>query len=255
MYLRWFSLALLTSVTLCAIAQPTTKPATSPKAAQPPAPVLGPADTPADIERQYRERITKDRLDGVYIPKNLEEAIAELDKKIAPEMKGKIRAIPEDTVYMLLRYRLGQWMISNWSFYEGSRLSHYLRSAGVTYPDDMAEFLLIAYHRHLNNKPFSIKDASIQFRQERRAEFEKEQQSGKVIEEKSRIRPKPATSPAAGTTTAPATAKPLADPTNPPATTAPKQTTSAPPTNTTSKPTTPAPTDSKTKSTAQVKKN
>lgn len=254
MYLRWFSLALLTSVTLCAIAQPTTKPATAPKTTQPPGPILGPADTPADIERQYRERITKDRLDGVYIPKNLEEAIAELDKKIAPEMKGKIKAIPEDTVCMLLRHRLGQWMISNWSFYEGSRLSHYLRSAGVTYPDDMAEFLLIAYHRHLNNRPFSIKEASLKFRQERRAEFEKEQQSGKVLEEKSRIRPKPAT-PAAGSTTTPAPPQPPSTQTlKPSSTQTPKQTTPAP-TSTTTKPTTPAPTDSKTKSTAQVKKN
>lgn len=173
----------------------TTTPTTTHKAAPKPpakaAPQLGPADTPTDIERQYQERIVKDRLDGVYIPKNLDEAMVELDKKIGPDMQAKIRAIPQDTVCQLLHHRLGQWMIMNWSFYEGSRLAHYLRTAGVTFPDDMADFLILAYHDHLNGRPFSIKDNAVRFRKVRRAAYEEEVKDGKVLEEKVRPRPKP----------------------------------------------------------------
>jgi hypothetical protein len=151
----------------------------------------GPPDTQAEFEKEYRERITKDKLFGVYIPKNLDDAMLQLDQLISVESQKKIAALPEDTVCTLLHNRLGQWMITNWGFYGGSRISHYLRSAGVSFPDDMADFLLLAYHRKLNGKPYGIKDLAKGFRARRKQEHLEEIKEGKVIKEEKKQRPKP----------------------------------------------------------------
>lgn len=145
-----------------------------------------PPNNEEEFERQYQQRIKQDVLNGVYIPKNLDDAIAQLNKLISPESKIKIKAIPEDSVCIVLHKRLGQWMIMNWSFYDGSRLSHYLRSAGITFPDDMADFVLLAYHRHLNGKPVNIKELAVYFREKRKAEFEAEKKERQVIYQETR---------------------------------------------------------------------
>lgn len=146
----------------------------------------GPANDEKEFEKQYQERIKKDKLNGVYIPKNLDDAILQLNKIISAESQAKIKAIPEDSVCHALHSRLGQWIILNWGFYGGSRMSHYLKSAGVTFPDDMADFLLLAYHRSLNGKPVQIKELVIGFKEKRKKEFEEEKKKGKVISEETR---------------------------------------------------------------------
>lgn len=145
-----------------------------------------PPNNQEEFERQYKERITKERLFGVYIPKNLDDAIAQLDQLTSPEARNKMKAIPEDSVCLYLHGRLGQWMIVNWGFYDGSRLSHYLRSAGITYPDDMADFLILAYHRHLTGQPVVIREMATWFREKRRKSWEEEVKSGEIIHEETR---------------------------------------------------------------------
>jgi len=163
----------------------------------------GPADTEEEYQKRYQDRISKDRLHGVYIPKNLDDALAQLDKNISEESKAAIRDISEDSVCEKLHNRLGRWMITNWCFYEGSRISHYLRSAGVTYPDDMADFMIIAFHRKLNGKPVEIKALAQYYRETRKKEFQEEKKEGKVLHEEVRKR----TPPEGGTpATPPATA-------------------------------------------------
>ncbi|MEI6409085.1 MAG: DUF6794 domain-containing protein [Bacteroidota bacterium] len=146
----------------------------------------GPPQTEAEFEKQYQERIKKDKLNGIYIPKNLDDALLQLDKLIAPESQAKIKKIPEDSVCWALHARLGQWIMLNWGFYGGSRLSFYLRSAGITFPDDMADFILLCYHRRLNAKPYTIKEFAVQFREKRKEEFENEKKQGKIIHEEVR---------------------------------------------------------------------
>lgn len=148
----------------------------------------GPAGTEAEYEKMYQERIKKDKLDGVYIPKNLDDALLQLDKLSSPESRVKYKSIPEDSLCAIMHNRLGEWIILNWGFYGGSRLSHYLKSAGVTYPDDMADFLLLAYSRKLNDKPINIKELATGFRQKRKEAFEKQRQSGTVIKEEKRTK-------------------------------------------------------------------
>ena len=148
----------------------------------------GPANTEQEFQQRYQDRITKDRLHGIYIPRNLEDACQQLNKNISEESRTKIKSIPEDTVAQLLHDRLGRWMITNWCFYEGSRFSHYLRSAGVTYPDDMADFVIIAYHRHLHGKPIEIKELAVAFREKRQKAYQEELKSGEILREETRKR-------------------------------------------------------------------
>ncbi|MFN0216919.1 MAG: DUF6794 domain-containing protein [Saprospiraceae bacterium] len=148
----------------------------------------GPPNTEAEFEQQYQERIRKEVLDGVYIPKNLEDVMLELDKRISIEARQKFKALPEDSVCAVMHHRLGQWMILNWGFYGGSRLSNYLRSAGLTFPDDMADFLILAYHRRQNAKPIGIKELATEFKERRKKEYQEELKKGKVIHEEIRKR-------------------------------------------------------------------
>lgn len=154
-----------------------------------------PPGTEEQYQQQYEERIKKERIGGVYIPKNLDDACAQLTKLSTPESREKFKNVPEDSVTLYLHGSLGKWMILNWSFYEGSRLSHYLRSAGITYPDDMADFLIIAWHRQLNAKPIEIKALVVRFKEKRKQKWatEKEEklESGKVIHEEKRKKEPP----------------------------------------------------------------
>ena len=59
-----------------------------------------------------------------------------------------------------LRGGLERWILINWGFEEGSRLSDLIKKSwGVEHPEDMASFVLIAFHRFLNQRP--IDEASI----------------------------------------------------------------------------------------------
>ncbi len=148
----------------------------------------GPPSTEAEFQQQYQDRIRKEVLNGVYIPKNLEDAMLELDKRISVEARAKFKELPEAEVCSVMHNRLGQWMILNWGFYGGSRLSNYLRSAGVTFPDDMADFLILAYHRRQNGKPVGIKELATDFRDRRKKAYQEEMKKGKVIHEEVRKR-------------------------------------------------------------------
>ncbi|MCB0533670.1 MAG: hypothetical protein H6574_21890 [Lewinellaceae bacterium] len=150
-----------------------------------------PPNSDEEFQRQYKERITKDRLHGIYIPKNLNDALDQLDKLTSAESKSLFLSIPEDSVCLVMHNRLGQWMIVNWSFYEGSRLSNYLRSAGITYPDDMADFLTLAFHRHLHKKPVEIRELATAFREKRKAAWKEDMKEGELLKEEVRKRPRP----------------------------------------------------------------
>lgn len=142
------------------------------------------------IQEEYNRRIQKDKINGVYIPKNLDDVFLTLDKMVDGESKTKVKDLPESRVDSVLLPRLGLWMKLNWSFYEGSRLSHYLRSAGVSFPDDQASFLLIAWHRHLNGKAVEIKELATFFKSKRAAEFEVEKRKGVIIHEEKKPKSK-----------------------------------------------------------------
>jgi len=135
-------------------------------------------------EKNYQKRIQKEYLSRVYIPKDLADAFIQLNDLIDTESKKKFAAVEEAEAARKLHFSLGRWIIHNWGFYEGSRLSHYLRGIGLTYPDDMARFIIITYHRNLNKVALDVKPLIEGFKTKREEEFKKRKQEGQILEEK-----------------------------------------------------------------------
>ena len=108
------------------------------------------SDSQKAYEAQYQKNIKLSKINGVYIPATLDEAFRRI-KKLTPESAiQNFKAAPEAQVCKRLHFGIGRWMIENWSFYTGSRISHLLKTKGILHPDDMAQFLLRSFHRSLN---------------------------------------------------------------------------------------------------------
>lgn len=107
--------------------------------------------TKAEIDKRYQENIKKSRIDGVYIPVDYREAIKEIRAEAPASGLDRFKQErDEEIAARKLYYGLGRWMHLNWSFAEGSRLSHSLKEMGVLHQDDMILFLLTMLHRDLN---------------------------------------------------------------------------------------------------------
>ena len=139
-------------------------------------------------EAEYQKRIKKERIFGVYIPKDITDCFIELNKKINTDSKEKFRIHSEEEASTKLHFSLGRWMIHNWSFYEGSRLSVYMNSLGISYPDDMARFIIITYHRYLNKKPLKVKELATFYKEKVEKENEERMKKAKIIHEETRKR-------------------------------------------------------------------
>lgn len=81
---------------------------------------------------------------GVYIPQNLEEALAELDKCLPAAAKEDIRAISRDKMHSFgIDYATGFY--KNWNLEKGSRLTEYFKSIGVNSAPEMGELIMQSY--------------------------------------------------------------------------------------------------------------
>lgn len=94
---------------------------------------------------------------GVAIPKDLDAAIAELDKMLPQGTKDKMRAGSEDNMaeYHL---SLGMWMRNNWGLWKGLTLAKWFSQHDIHHPDDMSGIILTSYWRHLNGKPIHLEE-------------------------------------------------------------------------------------------------
>ena len=128
------------------------------------------AQTAAEYEANYAKRIRLEVIDGVYIPADLSDAHNELARLAEPKALAQFRQSPEDSIRRKLHFGLGKWILINWGFEEGSRLSHYLKSKGISVPDDMVEIIILTWHRQLNNKPLELAEEIAAIDERRAAE-------------------------------------------------------------------------------------
>ncbi len=141
--------------------------------------------------KDYQKRISKEYLNRVYIPVDLADAFNQLNLLIDDTSKKKFMAVNEEEAARKLHFSLGRWIMVNWGFYEGSRLSHYLKGLGISYPDDMARFIILTYHRNLTNKKLEVKPLLDEMIKRRAEEFEEKKKQGEVLFEEKRKLPKP----------------------------------------------------------------
>ncbi len=108
-------------------------------------------------EKEFQERIKKSEINGVYIPKDLFDALDQLDKLVSEESKAKFKIHTEEESVHKLYFSLGRWIWTNWSLLDGSRLSEFFREYGIHHPEDIAIIIIRSYHRRLNGKDLGFK--------------------------------------------------------------------------------------------------
>lgn len=119
----------------------------------------------------YQSQVNKSRIDGVYIPKDVADAMKELDRLSHPESVAKLKQTDEETVAKKLHFGLGRWMVVNWQLNFGSRLSAHLTNLGLINEDEMTRFLLISFHRHLMKKDLESQKLAKSIKDKREAEY------------------------------------------------------------------------------------
>lgn len=136
----------------------------------------------------YAKRILLEEIDGVYIPRDLADAFVELRRLSSAADIEKLKNAPEEVARHKLHFGLGRWMIFNWGFYDGSRLSHTLKSAGLEHPDDMARVILVCFHRHLNDLPLKFDEEVAYYKAIRDKERKERELEKEIISEEKRMK-------------------------------------------------------------------
>ena len=109
-------------------------------------------------QRDYRYLV--DRIDGIYIPKDMDEAIDSLDVIISPEDKRYITdSLSLKDFGARCHFSLGLWIRNNWGLWGGSRLQKYFVNKNVFHPDDMSDNILKAYYKKkIQGLDYSVED-------------------------------------------------------------------------------------------------
>jgi hypothetical protein len=103
---------------------------------------------PIDLDGQIKAH-------QVYIPKDLDDCFAELEKRLSKRTVAKMKGGSEEDM-VKYHHGLGTWMRNKWGLWKGSRLSKWFNDKGIRHPDDMSGIILDSFWRHLNEKPIKL---------------------------------------------------------------------------------------------------
>jgi hypothetical protein len=83
------------------------------------------------------------------IPKNIEEAFAELDRMLQQDDKDYI----VENGSIAVHHSLGRWIRNNWELWddEANDLKRIFTEIGISHPDDMSNYIIKWYIHHLKN--------------------------------------------------------------------------------------------------------
>ena len=116
------------------------------------------------MDSVYLARTKLEKIDDVYIPRDLYDAFRELDKLMEPEVRKTFMAFSDEEVDRRTHASLGKWIEHKWSLTEGSRLSAYFTKMKVPHHDHMVGIIITSYHRHLHKKDLKVKEQVDHFR-------------------------------------------------------------------------------------------
>jgi hypothetical protein len=102
--------------------------------------------------REHERRLAAESIEGAYIPKDLGECFAELDKLLSEVDKSEMRALPSRDDMIQYHFGFGMWLRNRWGLWGGSRLQKYFMDRGVQHPDNMSGVVLLYYHDWLNGR-------------------------------------------------------------------------------------------------------
>ncbi len=108
--------------------------------------------------KEDRVRYTTDSLRGYYIPTDLRDCIAQIDKMLPDSVKEQIRRTKPDAFFGESHLNLGMFLRNSWQLWMGSRLTKYFNDMGIENADTMSGVILAAYYQSLTVKDFSVAD-------------------------------------------------------------------------------------------------
>lgn len=101
-------------------------------------------------EQEYQKRFKQDSINGVYIPKNMEDCFLQLNKLLSKKDITQIKNLKNKNETGKYHLSLGMWIRNNWGLWGGSRLQKYIMDRIQTEPDGMSSLVLEFYWEWLN---------------------------------------------------------------------------------------------------------
>lgn len=98
-------------------------------------------------QKEFVVRQTLDSINGIYIPKNLQESVLHLDTVLDFTYKTKIKEATNIWEFNSHMSPLGIWIRNNWGINGGSRLSKYFNNRGITDRDAISEIIISSYQK------------------------------------------------------------------------------------------------------------
>ncbi len=105
-----------------------------------------------------KKRLVAEKIDDIYIPKDLGECFIELDKMLSEVSKNEMKSKKDKSGMIDYHFGLGMWLRNNWGLWSGSRLQKYFTDRKVSHPDDMSGVILEYYYDWLQGKSETWKD-------------------------------------------------------------------------------------------------
>ncbi len=99
--------------------------------------------TPTVAADQYRlhPHVLRTSPTGIYIPRDLSDTFAELDKTLSPALRTEMRKGAERDMVQH-HFGLGMWIRNNWGLWKGLRLAKWFAHYGIFMPDDMSGIII-----------------------------------------------------------------------------------------------------------------
>jgi hypothetical protein len=94
--------------------------------------------------------------DKKYEPKNLDEAISQLDILFSDKDKEEIFDMTEMEYTTNSHFSTGLWIRNNWGWWSDQDLTKYFNELGIYHPDDMSGIILSCYYRHLHSQDYKL---------------------------------------------------------------------------------------------------
>jgi hypothetical protein len=92
----------------------------------------------------------------VYVPKNLDEAHAQLLKNMPPEDIERIKNMKSEDEMIRYHFGAGMGIRNSWGLWHGSRLAKYFNDLGIRHADDMSELIMNTLWCRIHNQPFRL---------------------------------------------------------------------------------------------------
>lgn len=98
---------------------------------------------------KYKKRLILNKIDNIYIPRNLFECLTQLDKTLNFDSKKQLKESTEISIFNSHMGGLGMWIRNNWGINGGSRLLVYFKNRNVKDRDNISEIIIEQYIKWL----------------------------------------------------------------------------------------------------------